>query len=892
VGSRWVLSTLPERLQAAGTTATLNSVNTLDNAEIYVPPFDPGETRSGNQALQRREQSLALEFTRLGVGDTLEAYKTFSIDENYSRYGKLDWFITGYDIPSYDPAADTLWYYVRFASDEAGRNYYEYRAPVPAQPGGISWARVSLPLTDLSNLKLRPDFPKTEPILFASDGAGGVRYVIRGRPSFTRLRRISFGLINGDGVTAREFPRGQLWFNEIRATDVARDVGRAGRMSLNGNVANLLQYNASWNTRDADFLSVGETRGLGSSQDQLNLNGTVQLHRFFEGTGIVLPFSYGYARSSSKPRFTAGDDVVRIGALAEASETRNETRTWSTSYQRSWGERSNPLLRYTLGGFTANLSRTESDGRNPNSVDTRSSTSAAVNWGIAPRALWSLGLPRTRMRFYPLPERIYWNYAITRTEGQSFSRSRDSTGALIPLQTTKGRTATIAFGGDSRPIDLFHHHFEGIRNLTLAEPLRETFGSINLGRVVQWGQSMDASYSFQRLAWFKPRLSWNAGYRQNNGPELSQDLSVRAVSNSQTMRASWDLPFDRMVSRSPTLPPPRPTIAARPDSLAPPDSAATPAAPRRSFQLRGLLARLGQITTDASVTQSSAHSRLTGTPSLPYLLGISTDPGLSGEDGRVQAQFGNQAQKGLQWSASARSRVDVGFGASMSTRAEFSSRRSELNAVVTRGTESTFPAFEVDYGRVPTVLQLQRVLSNARLRTNFSRSRSSDFQNSDDPTSTTTTTDWRPLLSVNGDLKNGTRTEVKVDRRVTVRENFQLGLSTTTTRNTDINLNLSRSFTQGQKVSMLGRETTVRSTITMGLSASYSRASSETIRKGALLAQLPSDEGRLSVRGTGSYGFSNNVTGNAALGFLQTNNYVSDIVRRSVTVELRASFTF
>jgi hypothetical protein len=125
-----------------------------------------------------------------------------------------------------------------------------------------------------------------------------------------------------------------------------------------------------------------------------------------------------------------------------------------------------------------------------------------------------------------------------------------------------------------------------------------------------------------------------------------------------------------------------------------------------------------------------------------------------------------------------------------------------------------------------------------------------------------------------------------------VRENFQLGLSTTTTRNTDINLNLSRSFTQGQKVSMLGRETTVRSTITMGLSASYSRASSETIRKGALLAQLPSDEGRLSVRGTGSYGFSNNVTGNAALGFLQTNNYVSDIVRRSVTVELRASFTF
>ena len=107
---------------------------------------------------------------------------------------------------------------------------------------------------------------------------------------------------------------------------------------------------------------------------------------------------------------------------------------------------------------------------------------------------------------------------------------------------------------------------------------------------------------------------------------------------------------------------------------------------------------------------------------------------------------------------------------------------------------------------------------------------------------------------------------------------------------------LNRSYTQGQKVSMLGKTTTVRSQINMGLSANYDRRSGETkILPGGSQTpgtRNPQAEDRLSVQATGSYGFSTNVTGTGTLGFQQNRDLQKDIVRRSIRVELRGSFNF
>jgi len=884
VGSRWQITPLTPPQQTVGTTITLNSLNSVDNADEYRAPFDPGTDRSGGLPLSRREQSLALQFTSLAPDDTLEVFKTFSIDENYSRYGSLAFWVTG--IKFTDPAvfADTLrnlQYYVRFASDELGRNYYEYKAPVPLDTSAaglrIPWQEIRLKLTDLSNLKL--SYPASEPVFRVAGPAGIDSIVIRGRPSFTRLRRVSFGIINAYRGAPYVIASGKLLLDELRATDIAKDAGYARRVLLNGRLANLMSYNLAWNGRDANFQSVGESRGGGNTTDQLNIGTTIDLHRFVEASGIVLPLSLGYARNSSRPRFTAGDDVLRTGVFEKASESRSETRSLSTSYSRQWSARANPFLRFTLGGVTVSHNRTESTSRNPTAAGNSLTRASAVSYGIAPRNLAVLPVPWTKLRIYPLPERFFWNYAVATSESRTFDRARD--GGLLLRNSLRGRTAGVNFGADTRPMELLHHHFEAVRNLMLREDLRQKIGFVNFGRVVTWRQNMDARYSLNRGPWLNPSLAWASNYIQDNRPELSPDLSVRAIGNNQGITSSWLLPFDRLQ-------------APRPRAKATAADTTRPARRPPAIPWRTVLARLGGLSADAAFNKSSSYSRLAGIPSPSYLAGLSDNPGLSpGGGGRMRALFGNSENKSMDWRTSARSRIGLVLDASVMTRGEYSSRRGELNRVSSRSVTSRFPELEVEYGRIPRVLRIDRVMTNPRIRTAYSRSRLTDYRTGDrSPTSVATSSHWQPMLSLSGDFKNATRAEFKVERRVTVHENFQFFTSTRTDRNTDVNLSLARTYSRGQKVRILGRESTVRSAVSLSLATVYSRTTGQTVTVGSRRPQLPVDQDRLSVNGTGNYSFSNNVTGGLVLGFGQNRNLALGTVSRNVRVEFRASFSF
>jgi hypothetical protein len=890
VGSRWQIANLDSSAAAAGTSVTLNSVNTVDNAEIYFPPFDPGDTRSGSQGLKRREQSISLEFTRLEPDSSLEVFKTFSLDENYSRYGKLSWFVTGFDVEDDAGGRDGagLQYFVRLASDERGANYYEFRAPLPvaSSPRALAWQEVRLGLTELSSLKLGDDFPAGSGAIYyqraRTDGSPET-LIVKGRPSFTRLRRVSFGLVSSSG--ARTFRRGQMWFDELRAIEVAKDRGRAQRVLANGSLANLLRYNLSWNGRDADFLSVGEARGSGNSASDLSVGTTLDLHRFFEETGIVLPVSFNFYQRSSQPRFTAGDDVVRSGAQSAASETFSDGRSWQTSYQRSWSERSNPLLRYTIGGITASLGGSNGHGHNPNSLDRNRQLQAQVNYQVSPRSLLALRLPATRVKFHPLPERFFWNYNRQDSEGLTVDRLSGGD-SLLARAKVIGRAATVRFGADSRPFEIFQHSFSAERNLRLANPLLERIGIVNLGRVVRWNQSMNMRYGPNFGTWIKPTFTWRSNYNQENGPELSPDLALRSIRNGQSVNVTWGLPFDVLVSRAPSR------LSGGADRTAPAagKDSGTVAAPRVPVW-RDVLSRLGSLSTETAFNWSSAYSRLTGTPGLAYLTGFSSSPEPGGTG--VQTGFGNTSDRSYDWRTRGQTRLALVLGASVTTSAEFARQFSNRNDVEQRKANSRFPDFQVDYGRVASAIGLDRVLRTPRLRTAFSRSRTSDFSGSRQ-TGESISSQWQPMLSAEGSLKSGAKLETKVERRVTRRRDLRLSGSTQTDRTTNLSFGLTRSYSQGQRVSFLGRETTVKSTVSLALSTTYSRQTGETIRDDDPLKRpiSPRRIDDLSALGTGSYGFSNNVTGNLSLGFNQNRDLDRDIVTRSVRVELAARFSF
>jgi len=897
VGSRWQTSDLtPVQRDSLKTTVTLDAVNSVDNADIYFPlPFDPGQTKGTNQAYQRREQSIALEYADLFPSDTLEAFRTFSIPEDYSRYKNVNWFSSAFEVTktdmngvsqgTYDPSTDSLFYFVRFASDNQGLSYYELkrRMPVSSVARNIAWEEVAAEMASLSEAKLHPDFPTVDPINYHTVLADGDSLILKGRPSFTRLLRISFGVINH---SATHRFTGQLWFDELRATDVSKDIGFADRVYVNGRVANLFDYNVAWNSRDANFLSVGDSRGSGNKVTSLTVATHFEPQHFFEGTGIQLPISYSENVNVSQPRFTAGDDIVRTGSLSSSNETRSTSRTLSANYSRIWSDRSFPLLRYTLGGIAANINRTSTDGHSPTglgtSFSTSTSTSAGVTYQLALRQLMQIPMPFTKDRFYPLPERFFWNYGVSQTSSSTYTvlAANDS---LVPSNSQQGRAANVNFGLDARPVDALTYHVEGQRNLALDGVRMDHLGFINFGRMTGWRQNF-GSHSAVGPVWFKPSIGWTSNYNQTNDIQ-SPDLSRRLIGNGTDLTMTLDLPFDRLSGNGGMN---APAAAAR----TPSDSTLKRAQrSKRSFRpIRNLLSRLGMISTDGRIGRTSNYSSVTGTASPLYLLGVAENPGFG--EGSVVAQPGSISSTGIDWRGNAHTTIPLAFGASLLARASVGDRTNNLNGVKTRNQDWRFPDFEVQYGNLANVLGLSKILDSPQLRTAYARSYSVDYQNSRSVVSgNSVSDDFRPLFSIRGRFRNGTDADFRLERRSTVRESFQLGESKSLDQTTDINFTLTRSYSQGQKVQFLGRSSTVKTNVNLSLTTVYSRQKGGVQVAGFDQLASPIDRTRLSVNGTGSYGFSSNVTGDLSLGFSHFRE-TSGIVRRSIRLEMRGQFRF
>ena len=234
----------------------------------------------------------------------------------------------------------------------------------------------------------------------------------------------------------------------------------------------------------------------------------------------------------------------------------------------------------------------------------------------------------------------------------------------------------------------------------------------------------------------------------------------------------------------------------------------------------------------------------------------------------------------------------MAFGTSIQTRASIGDRTNNNNGVLQRNRDYRFPDIEVQYGRVANLIGLSRFLDGAQLRTAYARNYSIDYQNSRSVrTGNSRSDEFRPLFSVRGRLKNGTDTDLRFERRSSRREVFQPSLSRANDQTTNVNFSMSRSYTQGQKVNLLGKTKTVKTSVNLQLTTVYERQKGGIRVGNSTELNNPVDRTRMSINGTGSYGFSSNVTGDLALGFSHFRE-TNGIVRRSMRLELRGQFRF
>ncbi|MBI4720460.1 MAG: cell surface protein SprA, partial [Chitinivibrionia bacterium] len=284
--------------------------------------------------LTEPQRALLMSFQDLNHFDTCLAIKELLEVDKYSGYRRMEMYVHGGTGITLDPnGQQPIGLFMRLGQDSA--NFYEVRNDV--YPGWDQRNNVDIDFNELTAVKdsLIRDAAKGEERNI--DGTSG-RYRVKGAPNLNEIRYFVVGVVNHDIVDTVGGATADIWLDELRVSDVRKDVGTAARISVNGTLADLLNYGFGYQTIDPYFRQVSSaTRGggdnnLGSGKTQTNYNYnlTFNLDRFTpKSWGMRLPISYSYAKSTTIPLLRTSSDIVLPDDVRDLEKTVSESRNFS-----------------------------------------------------------------------------------------------------------------------------------------------------------------------------------------------------------------------------------------------------------------------------------------------------------------------------------------------------------------------------------------------------------------------------------------------------------------------------------------------------------------------------------------------------------------------------------
>ncbi|MBV1922592.1 MAG: cell surface protein SprA [Flavobacteriaceae bacterium] len=294
------------------------------------------ELNNNNNLIRQNEQSLSLRVKGLEPGDARGVYKNYSIDMR--QYENLELFVHAEAID--DPSScqsrigdGDMTAFIRIGND-LSQNFYEIE--IPLNPTDIPfdtsmqgttdpeeiWPienRINLPLKLLQEVKslalgggLTADPNTGVSYVNQSDdrlstGYSGpeneLRIGIKGNPSFGNVRNIMLGMKN---TLTNEDICGEVWFNELRLSELKNQGGWAAVASMDANIADFATVSAAGRRSTIGFGSIEQGPNERSREDvQLydvvtNLNLGQLLPKKW---GIQLPFNYGRSEELITPQY-------------------------------------------------------------------------------------------------------------------------------------------------------------------------------------------------------------------------------------------------------------------------------------------------------------------------------------------------------------------------------------------------------------------------------------------------------------------------------------------------------------------------------------------------------------------------------------------------------------
>ncbi|WP_370277494.1 cell surface protein SprA [Flavobacterium sp. J27] len=333
------------------------AVNIQENASRTPIPYvsPPGVTReqlyNNNTVINQNEQSLSLRVYDKDGGnddglqpeDARAVFKNVNVDMR--QFKKIRMFLHAEALPApgeTQPLQDNeMKAFLRFGNDFT-ENFYQIEIPLKvssqnaATPEAIWPAEneIELALSVLTALKSKiisdPNSiaPDVNGIRFLNEqdlGSSGNKLTIgiKGNPNFGLVRTLMVGLKNN----TNQVVRGEVWFNELRLSDLDNKGGYAAVANVDTNVADFATLSATSRVSTIGFGGIEQGPNERSREDVFqydivtNLNLGKLLPRKW---GITLPFNYAVGEETVTPKYDPFYQDIELQQLIDNTSDQQE----------------------------------------------------------------------------------------------------------------------------------------------------------------------------------------------------------------------------------------------------------------------------------------------------------------------------------------------------------------------------------------------------------------------------------------------------------------------------------------------------------------------------------------------------------------------------------------
>ncbi len=365
----------------ANTTMDVSTVNILENENRipinYVLP--PGVVReqlnNSNTIVRQNEQSLSLRIRDLNPSDARGVFK--NVDMDMRQYKKIKMFIHAESIQGQVPLPGEgtqddydkrLVAFLRLGTDFTN-NYYQIEVPLKPSAfnnGGSNrlssdavWnpdensIEVSLELLTKMKAASLSKGSLNEPVYFNESleviqefdpisglpGQKKYKFAVKGNPSLGTIRTIMVGVKNPSEKLG-DMLHGEVWFNELRLSEIDTKGGWAAIGALDTNIADFATISATGAITTIGFGGIDQTPNQRSREDireygiATNFNVGQLLPKKW---GIQLPVNYNISEEFVTPEYDPFYEDIRLEdrlETAERASQKDSIRNQAVSYTK------------------------------------------------------------------------------------------------------------------------------------------------------------------------------------------------------------------------------------------------------------------------------------------------------------------------------------------------------------------------------------------------------------------------------------------------------------------------------------------------------------------------------------------------------------------------------